>query len=71
MAKFQENSPALKINGYAPANNDTRQSKSPLCKSKRCQVCQCNEEIAGFQKFDGNKNDIRRGIMNCDTDFTV
>ena len=54
-----------------PRNGDTKKSKSPLCNTKRCQVCQYTEKIAGFQKFDGHKYDIRRWIMNCDADFTV
>ena len=36
-------------------NNDTKESKSTRCNSKRCQVCQYIEETCEFEDADGNK----------------
>ena len=52
-------------------NNDTKESKSTRCNGKRCQVCQYIEETCEFEDADGNKYDIRKGVINCNTDFTV
>ena len=52
-------------------NNDTKESKSARCNGKRCQVCQYIEETCEFEDADGNKYDIRKGVINCNTDFTV
>ena len=52
-------------------NNDTKESKSTRCNGKRCQVCQYIEETYEFEDADGNKYDIQKGVINCNTDFTV
>ena len=52
-------------------NNDTKGSKSGRCNGKRCQICLYIEEICEFGDADGNKYDIRKGVINCNTDFTV
>ena len=51
-------------------NDDTKESKIARCNGKRCQVCQYIEERCEFE-FDGNKYYIRKGVINCNTDFTV
>ena len=52
-------------------NNSTKESKSTRCNGKRCQVCQYIEETCEFEDGDGNKCDIQKGVINCNTDFTV
>ena len=51
--------------------SDTKESKSAQCNGKRCHVCQYIEETCEFEDADGNKYDIRKGVINCNTDFTV
>ena len=51
-------------------NRNTEESKSARCNFKCCQVCQCIEETNEFEDADGNKYDIRNGIINCNADFT-
>ena len=56
----------------AETNNlDTKEPKSARCNGKRCQVCQYIEETCEFEDADGSKYDIRKGVINCNTDFTV
>ena len=52
-------------------NRDTKECKSARCNGKRYQVCQYIEETCEFEGADGNKYDIRKGVRNCNTDFTV
>ena len=52
-------------------NNGTKESKSTRCHDKRCQVCQYIEEACEFEDADENKYDIRKRVINCNTDFTV
>ena len=51
-------------------NRNTEESKSARCNFKCCQVCQCIEETNEFEDADRNKYDIRKGIINCNADFT-
>ena len=50
---------------------DTKESKSVRCNGKRCQVCQYIEETCEFEDSDGNKDDIQKRVINCNTDCTV
>ena len=50
---------------------DTKESKGVRCNGKRCQVCQYIEETREFEDTDGNKDDIQKGVVNCNTDCTV
>ena len=52
-------------------NRDTGESKSALCIGKSCQACQYLEDTCEFEDADGNKYDICKGVMNCNTKFTV
>ena len=52
-------------------NVETKDSKCARCNGKRCQVCQYIEETSEFEDADRNKYDIRKGVINCNTDFTV
>ena len=52
-------------------NNGTKESKSTRRNGKRCQVCQYTEETCEFQDADGNNYDIQKGVINCNTEFTV
>ena len=52
-------------------NRDTEESKSARCNSKRCQVCQYIKETCEFEDAQWNKYDFRKGVINCNTDFTV
>ena len=52
-------------------NRDTKESKSARCNSKRCQVRQCIEKASEFVIGDWSKYNIRKGVTNCNTDFTV
>ena len=52
-------------------NGDTGESKRARCNGKRCQACQYLEETCEFEDADGNKYDIGKGVMNCNTNFTV
>ena len=44
---------------------------SAQCNGERCQVCEYVEDTCEFEDADGNKYNISKGIMNCNTDFTV
>ena len=50
---------------------DTEKSKSNRCNDRRCEVCQYIEETCEFEDAEGNKYGIRKGIINCNIDFTV
>ena len=52
-------------------NRNSRQSKSARCNGKSCLVCQYIVETCKFEDADGNKYDIRKGVINCNTEFTV
>ena len=52
-------------------NIETGESESARCNSELYQVCHYIEETGEFEDADGNKYDIRKGIINCNTDFTV
>ena len=52
-------------------NVDTKESKSARCNDKRYQVCQYIEGTCKFEDIDRNKYDIRKGVINCNIDFTV
>lgn len=52
-------------------NSDTKESKSLLCKSRSCQAHKYTEDRGGIPDFYGNKYDICRKIMNCNTDFII
>ena len=52
-------------------NNNIKESKSARCNGKRCQVCQYIEEACEFEGADGDKYDIRKGVINCNIDFTI
>ena len=52
-------------------NVDTKESESARCNGKHCQVCQYIEETCKFDDADGNKYNIRKGVINYNTDFTV
>ena len=52
-------------------SKDTKESKSARYNGKRCQVPQYIEETREFEDADGIKYDIRKGVINCNTDFTV
>ena len=52
-------------------NRDTEESKSALCNNKRYQVCQLIEETYEFEDAHGKKYTVRKGVINCNTDFTV
>ena len=52
-------------------NRDTKESKSARRNSKRCQVCQYIEKTGELVIDDWNKCNIRKGVTNCNTDFTV
>ena len=52
-------------------NEDTGESKSTRCNGKSCQAYQYIEEACESEDADGNKCDIREGVINCNTDFTV
>ena len=52
-------------------NRDTLESKSARCNGKRCQVCRYIEKTCEFEDDDGNKYDIRKGVINCNTDVTA
>ena len=52
-------------------NKDSKESKSARCNGKRCQVCQYIEETCVFEDADGNKHNMRKGVINCNRDFTV
>ena len=38
---------------------------SARCNGKRCQVCLYTEETCKFEGADGNKYDIRQGVINA------
>ena len=52
-------------------NRDTLKSKNARCNGKQCQVCQYIETTCESEDADGSKYDIRKGVINCNTDFTV
>ena len=52
-------------------NKDAKESKSHRCNEKRCQVCQYTEETCEFENADGNKYHIHKGVIKCNTHFTV
>ena len=52
-------------------NNGTKESKSTRCNGKCCQVCQYIDKTCEFEDAYGNKYNIRKGVINCNTDFTV
>ena len=70
MQKMKERDQGKKIRTKI-TNRDTGESKSARCNGKRCQVCQYLEETCKFEDADGNKYDIRKGVMDCNTNFTV
>ena len=45
-------------------NKDTGECKSARCNGKRCQVYQYIEEACESEDADGNKYDIREGVIN-------
>ena len=45
-------------------NRDTKESKSARFNGKHCQVCQYNDDTCEFEDADGNKQDIRKGVIN-------
>ena len=49
----------------------TEESKIAGCNGKRCQVCHYFEERCEFEYADGNKCNIRKGVINCNTDLIV
>ena len=60
---------ACNLNDYLVKAKIT--NKSAQCNGKHFQVCQYIEETCEFENTDGNKYDIRKGVVNCNTDFTV
>ena len=52
-------------------NKDAKESKSHRCNEERCQVCQYTEETCEFEDADGNKYHIYKGVIKCNTHFTV
>ena len=52
-------------------NRDTEEPKTAQCNGKRCQSCQYIDEMGEFEDADGNKCDIRKVVINCNTDFIV
>ena len=52
-------------------NKDSKESKGARCNRKRCQVCQYIEETCVFEDANGNKHNMRKGVINCNRDFTV
>ena len=52
-------------------NKKAKESKNHRCNGKCCQVCQYIEETCEFEDADGNKYDIRKVVIKCNTDFTV
>ena len=53
--------------GSKITNKDTDECKSAQCNRKR----QYFEETCEFEDADGNKYNIRKGVINCNTDFAV
>ena len=51
-------------------NKDTNESSSAQCNRKRCQVCQYIEKACQFKDTDVNKYNIRKGVINCNIDFS-
>ena len=52
-------------------NKDTKNSASAQYNGKRCQGCHHIEETCEFEDSDRNKYDIGKGVINCNTNFTV
>ena len=51
------------------SNRDTEEYKSVRCNGKCSQVCQYIEKTCEFEDADGNKCNIPKGIINCNSDF--
>ena len=52
-------------------NKDSKESKSTRCNGKRWLFCQYIEYTCKFEDADGSKCDIRKGVINCNTDFSI
>ena len=48
-----------------------KESKSARFNRKRSQVCRYIEKTCEFGGADGNKSDIHKGVINCNTNFSV
>ena len=60
--------PLVRVNTI---NRNIAESKSVRCNGKSYQLCQYIKEIHKCEDADGNKYDIRKGIMNYNTNFTL
>ena len=52
-------------------NRGNKEYKSALCNGKRYHVCTYIEERGEFECSEGSKCDIRKRVVNCNTDFSV